>query len=229
MEEVMSQNTLTKNSNGIISDLVTEKDTTPSERGTEDELVGQKLCEIRTQRELTLKSLAELSKLNINTLSMIEKGKTSPSIGTLQRLARALEVPITTFFESNEKSKRIIFTAHDSRPESTCCEALIQNLGMGLNSSAMEPFIVTMQKNAGSGGRTIIHSGFEFAYCMSGKVLYRIEEIEYPLAVGDSIVFAAQLPHRWENMYNGESQIILVFTPGEQLQSQGKSHFHMES
>jgi quercetin dioxygenase-like cupin family protein len=86
-----------------------------------------------------------------------------------------------------------------------------------------------MQKNAGSGGRTIIHSGFEFAYCMSGKVMYRIEEIEYPLAVGDSIVFAAQLPHRWENIYDGESQIILVFTPGEQFQSQGKSHFHKES
>jgi transcriptional regulator with XRE-family HTH domain len=160
---------------------------------------------------------------------MIENGKTSPSVGTLQRLAKALEVPITDFFESSEKSQRIIFTSHDHRPESTCCEALIQNLGMDLNSSAIEPFIVTMQKNAGSGGRTIIHSGFEFAYCLSGKVLYRIEEMEYPLAPGDSIVFAAQLPHRWENIFDSESQIILVFTPGEQPQTLGKSHFHSES
>ena len=225
----MLPNTITKNSNGTTSDLVTEKGTLPSDQGTEDELVGVRLCEIRTQRGLTLKSLAENSKLNINTLSMIEKGKTSPSIGTLQRLAKALEVPIITFFETSEKTKRIIFTAHDHRPESTCCEALIQNLGKDLNSSAIEPFIVTMQKNAGSGGRTIIHSGFEFAYCISGKVLYRIEEIEYPLVVGDSIVFVAQLPHRWENIYDGESQIILVFTPGEQFQSQGKSHFLRES
>jgi transcriptional regulator with XRE-family HTH domain len=219
MEEVMSTNVLGKNHNSDMAEIDAEIDQST-------DIVGLRLSEIRAQRGWTLKTLAEHSKLNMNTLSMIENGKTSPSIGTLQRIARTLDVPITALFEMGEKPEQIIFTAHDHRPETTCCEALIQNLGKDLKSSAIEPFVVTMQPHAGSGGRTIIHSGYEFAYCMNGKILYRIEEIEYPMVAGDSLVFAAKLPHRWENAHDGESQMMLVLTPGEQFQSQGDVHFH---
>lgn len=208
------------------NDLVAEERIQQPHPASEAEGVGLRLNEIRTQQGWTLKSLAEHSKLNINTLSMIEKGKTIPSVGTLQRLARVLNVPITTLFESDTKPEQIIFTAHDHRPETTCCEALIQNLGKNLQSNGIEPFVVNMPSHAGSGGRSIIHSGFEFAYCLSGKVLYHIQEVEYPLEAGDSLVFAAKLPHRWENILEGESQMILVLTPGDELQSQGKVHFH---
>lgn len=195
------------------------------ERKAEEELVGEKIREIRNQRGWTLKKLADQSKLNINTLSMVEKGKTSPSIGTLQRLARALDVPITSFFDSSDLSKQIVFTAHNNRPEATCCHALIQNLGKDLKDNTIEPFIITMEKDAGSGGRTLVHTGFEFAYCLSGEILYLIEEMEYPMSAGDSVVFPAQLPHRWENTYKGESQMIIVFTPVSQTPGQSKTHF----
>jgi transcriptional regulator with XRE-family HTH domain len=202
-----------------------KKNTIPVEKKAEEEFVGEKIHEIRTQRGWTLKKLANKSKLNINTLSMVEKGKTSPSIGTLQRLARALDVSITSFFSSSDLSTQIVFTAHHNRPEATCCHALIQNLGKDLKDNAIEPFIITMEKNAGSGGRTLVHTGFEFAYCLSGEILYLIEEMEYPMSAGDSIVFPAQLPHRWENTYKGESQMIIVFTPVSQNSAQSKTHF----
>jgi transcriptional regulator with XRE-family HTH domain len=228
MEGIMSTKTSTKNNNDILAISVAGKGTLPVEREPVDALVGVKIREIRTRRGWTLKSLAEHSKLNINTLSMIEKGKTSPSIGTLQRLARALEVPIITFFESDVISKPIIFTAHDHRPEATCCHALIQNLGKDLKNGAIEPFIITMPKYAGSGGRMIVHTGLEFAYCLSGKIQYIINEIEYPMTAGDSIVFEAHIPHRWENIHDGESQIILVLSPADQHDEPGKRHFTVE-
>jgi transcriptional regulator with XRE-family HTH domain len=203
----------------------TKKNTIPIENKAEGELLGVRIREIRTQKGLTLKKLSDQSKLNINTLSMIEKGKTSPSIGTLQRLARALDVPVISFFDSSDLSSKIVFTAHNNRPETTCCHALIQNLGKDLKDNAIEPFIITMPKDAGSGGRTLVHTGFEFAYCLSGEILYLIEEIEYPMRAGDSIVFPAQLPHRWENTYEGESQMIIVFTPVSQNPEQSKTHF----
>jgi transcriptional regulator with XRE-family HTH domain len=203
----------------------TKNNAIPVENQAEEELVGQRIHEIRTQIGWTLKKLANQSKLNINTLSMVEKGKTSPSIGTLQRLARALDVPITSFFSSSDLSTQIVYTEHNHRPEATCCHALIQNLGKDLKDNTIEPFIITMEKNAGSGGRTLVHTGFEFAYCLSGEILYLIEEMEYPMSAGDSIVFPAQLPHRWENTYKGESQMIIVFTPVSQNPGQSKTHF----
>jgi len=187
--------------------------------------VGARVREIRTRQGLTLKKLAELSKLNINTLSLVEKGKTSPSVGTLQRLARALDVPINTFFESDVTTKQIILTPHDHRPETTCCHAVIHNLGKELRHASIEPFLISMDIDAGSGGRTIVHTGLEFAYCLSGKVQYIIAENQYPLSPGDSIVFEAHIPHRWENIHKGESEMLLVISPADHNDEPGGRHF----
>ena len=62
-------------------------------------LVGRNLRDIRTKKGFSLRALAESSGLNANTLSLIENGKISPSVSTLQQLSLALHVPITTFFE----------------------------------------------------------------------------------------------------------------------------------
>jgi len=97
-----------------------------------DEVLGVKIREIRNQRGWTLQMLEGKSKIDLNTLSMIENGKTSPSIYILQRLAKALDVPIVAFFESVESTKPIIFTAHDKRPQAACCHTHIQYLGKGL-------------------------------------------------------------------------------------------------
>lgn len=186
-----------------------------SEGEAADLTVGERIREIRTQKGMTLKSLSEASKVNINTLSLIENGKTCPSIGTLQRLAKTLKVSITSFFEAERASFPVVFTARDQYPMSSVGDAYIQNLGKSLPGSTLEPFVVILPKNAGSGGRTIIHGGYEFAYCLSGQVLYRIEEVEYTMSPGDSVLFAAHLPHRWENVYDGESRLILITTPAE--------------
>ena len=222
----MSPKRSTKNSNGTLADFISENSFSPTVTGPEDEVLGVKIREIRNKKGWTLKKLEEKSKLNINTLSMIENGKTSPSVYTLQRLARALDVPIVDFFESVELTKPLIFIAHDHRPQADCCQALIHNLGKGLKNCILEPFVLALEKNATSGGRTLVHSGFEFVYCLSGKIRYFIQEVEYPMTAGDSILFSAYLGHRWENIYDGESQFILVLTPIGQYQEQSPSHFN---
>jgi transcriptional regulator with XRE-family HTH domain len=222
----MSSKAITQNSKWTKGDFIPGNGTSTIDTVQADEVLGVKIREIRNKREWTLKTLEEKSKVNINTLCMIENGKTSPSVYTLQRLARAFDVSIVDFFETVEISKPIIFTAHDHRPQADCCQALIHNLGKGLNNCPLEPFIVTMEKNANSGGRTLIHSGFEFVYCLSGKIIYFIQDIDYPMTAGDSILFSAFLGHRWENNNDGESQLLLVLTPTGHHQEQAPSHFH---
>ena len=53
--------------------------------------VGSRLRMLRAGASLSIRALAEMSGLNVNTLSLIENGKTSPSVSTLQQLAGALE------------------------------------------------------------------------------------------------------------------------------------------
>jgi transcriptional regulator with XRE-family HTH domain len=194
-----------------------------------EKIVGMKIRELRNQRRFSLRALAGRSGLNINTLSLVENGKSSPSVGTLQQLARALEVPITAFFESEPVSKRVVFTGRICRPEATFSNAHMQNLGKDLVDNAVQPFVVTLEPGAGSGEHMIVHTGHEFVYCLSGRILYVIDEIEYFLEPGDSVVFEAHLPHQWKNIDEKQSQIILVLYPADQREEPGGRHFTNET
>ena len=52
--------------------------------------VGARLRELRAEHGFSIRALAEHSQLNVNTLSLIEHNKTSPSVSTLQQVAAAL-------------------------------------------------------------------------------------------------------------------------------------------
>jgi DNA-binding response OmpR family regulator len=62
--------------------------------------VGQRLRERRTAGELTLKQLANRTGLSVSLISQIELGKSAASMSTLHKLATALQVKMTYFFET---------------------------------------------------------------------------------------------------------------------------------
>ena len=192
-------------------------------------LVGRKLRELRGRNGLSLRGLANLSGLNVNTLSLIENGKSSPSVSTLQQLAQALEVPIGTFFESEPVEKRVVFTPADQRPLATFGRMRMQNLGRDLAGSVVQPFVVTLKPGTGSGDRLIVHTGHEFVYCLDGSIRYQIEQDEYLLKAGDSLVFEAHLPHCWENNGGDTAQILLILYPSDEREEPGGRHFLLET
>jgi len=56
--------------------------------------LNERLKELRTERELTLKELAERSELSVSYLSDIERGRTVPTLNTLETIANALAVTV---------------------------------------------------------------------------------------------------------------------------------------
>ena len=148
--------------------------------------------------------------MNVNTFSLIENGKSSPSVGTLQQLALALDVPISKFFESEQTEKQIVFTAANHRPQSAFGSTQMQNLGKDLRGNIVQPFVVTFNPGMGSGDQMIVHTGHEFVYCLNGTIRYQIDQDEYFLNPGDSLVFESHLPHCWENVSENIAQILLI-------------------
>lgn len=73
--------------------------------------VGHQLRSLRNERGLSLRALAELCELSPNTISLVERGETSPSVSTLHRLATALGVPITAFFTEPVEKTHVILRA----------------------------------------------------------------------------------------------------------------------
>jgi transcriptional regulator with XRE-family HTH domain/predicted Fe-Mo cluster-binding NifX family protein len=190
--------------------------------------VGRKIREVRNRKGFSLRALADRSGLNINTLSLVENGKSSPSVSTLQQLALALEVPIVSFFESDPVAKQIVITPANQRPSVSFGSTIMENLGEDLAGSAVQPFLVTLQPGRGSGDQPIVHTGHEFVYCLEGAIHYRIQGEDYYLQTGDSLVFEAHLPHCWENIDHETAQILLILFPSDGREEPGGRHFSQE-
>lgn len=192
-------------------------------------LVGRNLHDLRIKRGFSLRALAESSGLNANTLSLVENGKISTSVSTLQQLSLALHVPIATFFESKSIEKRMVFTPADQRPKSALGKTEMENLGKDLAGSYIQPFVVTLKPGAGSGESIIVHTGHEFVYCLTGAIHYKVEEYDFVLRPGDSLVFEAHLPHCWMNDSEETAQLLLILYPSDEREELGGRHFSIET
>lgn len=187
-------------------------------------LVGNRLRELRNERGFSLRVLAGHSGLNVNTLSLIENGKSSPSVSTLQQLAKALFVPITAFFASEPVEKHVVYTPAALISQAGFGKAQMVNLARDLAGNDFQPFIVTLQPGMGSGDKMIVHTGHEFVYCLSGTLCYRINEDKYQLQEGDSLVFEAHLPHCWENCGDEITRILLIICPDDEREEVRSRH-----
>src|SRR5262245_51729714 len=61
--------------------------------------IGPKLLDLRQGADLSHERLADAAGLSANYVSLIEKGRRLPSLEVLSRLAHALGVPVTAFFD----------------------------------------------------------------------------------------------------------------------------------
>ena len=164
--------------------------------------VGVRLRVLREERNISMRGLAVKSGLSANALSMIERGKSSPSVSTLYKLADAMGVDITAFFGESLERQPIVFMKAAERPRVSFQRGVWEDLGGATFIGRMEPFILTLENGGGSGPNAMVHTGHEFVFCLRGTLEYQVENQVLVLEPGDSLIFAAHLRHRWRNPGN---------------------------
>jgi transcriptional regulator with XRE-family HTH domain len=187
--------------------------------------LGRCLRALREGHGFSLRALAEESGLSVNTISLIENGRSMPSVSTLQKISAALQVPIVALFNSGEDEPKVIHTQAGLRGQLSFHNGQIEDLGQELLVSAFRPLLVTLAPESSSDGDPLIHTGYEFVYCLSGCIAYIIENKRYLLEPGDSIFFEAHLPHCWQNLSAEPSKKILVLCPLDARERAIERHF----
>ncbi len=181
--------------------------------------VGNRLRQLREARGVSMRTLATMSGLSANALSMIERGKTSPSVGTLYRLADALGLPVTDFFSPSVSRQKVVFLKAEERARLPFMRGLWEGLGGENFAGRMMPFMLTLESGASSGPSSVVHTGHEFVFCVRGTLEYLVENKAYTLESGDSLLFAANLSHRWRNPGGTVTNVLIVisdFAEGDQ-------------
>ena len=172
--------------------------------------VGSRIRKIRESQKLSLRALSERCGLSANAISLIERGENSPTVSSLHRLATALEVPITDFFQEETRVNAIqVKHAQGLRFQNN--SATIESLGIGLPNQQLEPFRMTIAPGVDNLNDPISHPGEEFVHCLEGEVKYWVGDREFILNAGDSLLFDATQPHCWKNPNQKPAAVILVF------------------
>src|SRR5882762_2509534 len=97
---------------GVLSDvtpavpeLATGSGAPPVAERTLERAIGTQIRELRRRFHLSVTDLANAASISSGMLSKIENGQISPSLATLQALAMALNVPLSTLFSAFEDKR----------------------------------------------------------------------------------------------------------------------------
>lgn len=186
--------------------------------------VGGKLRTLREARGLSIRALARASGISANALSVIERGKSSPSVSTLYKVTDALGVPITTLFRTEPERKNIVFRKADERTRVAFQRGLWEDLGGEMFTGGVEPFALTLESGTSSGPYPIMHSGHEFVVCLRGQLEYQVENELYLLEPGDTLLFTSNLKHRWRNPGSTVTNAIFVLSGFEEGEHPSEHH-----
>ena len=186
--------------------------------------IGTRRAQLRQERNMSVRALARASGLSANALSMIERARTSPSVSTLYRLAEALEVPVTAFFRAEPTREKVVFRKASERTRVPFMRGLWEGLGGEFFIGYVEPFMLTLESGASSGPYGMIHTGHEFVLCLRGQLDYQVETQHFLLEAGDSLLFGAQMRHRWRNPGHTVANAVIVLSGFEQGEHPGEYH-----
>lgn len=163
--------------------------------------IGREVRAFRRKQEITVADLSASTGLSIGMLSKIENGNTSPSLTTLQTLADALSVPLTSFFRGFEEARMAVHTKGGEGVELERAGTranhqynLLGHIGANASGVIVEPYMITLSDTSDV-FPTFQHSGIETIFMIEGEVDYRHGDTVYPLKPGDTLFFDADAPH----------------------------------
>jgi transcriptional regulator with XRE-family HTH domain len=185
-----------------------------SEHKSIEAAIGAEVRSLRKKHDMTVMDLAKQSGLSIGMLSKIENGTTSPSLSTLQGLANALNVPITSFFVQFESQRDITYVEAGRgltiERRGTKAGHRYQLLGHSLGGDVVvEPYLITLMEGA-QPYPAFQHAGTEFIYMLNGELVYRHGDKSYVLRPGDSMFFDAEAPHGPEELRILPTQFLSI-------------------
>jgi quercetin dioxygenase-like cupin family protein len=164
-----------------------------------------------------LRDLGRATGFSISFLSLVERGRSSLSVASLHAIAAALGVEMVAFFRERQPEPsppaQINRRCRDARLPIRGAHAC-RLLGATGFERSLEPMLVTIEPDEEArprddGG----HEGEEFAYVLSGELVFTVDDVEHMLEAGDCIHYRSMAPHVVRNNGERPAEVLWVLTP----------------
>ncbi|MCK8784273.1 XRE family transcriptional regulator [Roseomonas sp. NAR14] len=161
--------------------------------------IGQRIRALRLARALTLQELAERTALSVSMLSLLERGRTGPSISTLVVVASALGTQMGELLAPP--------AARGEGPVSRRADQRVFVDGNGVrrrvlkddDSLGIEVSLIDYAPGPSGADDQMTHEGHEFGVVLAGRIEVMLGSRTYTLNEGDLISYRSDEPHRVVN------------------------------
>ena len=198
---------------------VTQRDraTRATPAAPEEGLVGAQIRELRRAKQMTLAELAGRIERSIGYLSQIERDLSAVSITDLQRIADALDVQISWFFQGQAaapEAERGFIVRRDNRRSLRFTGTGVQEEFLSPDlSGRIEMIVTTFGPGSRTGDEDRVRKGEEAGLVLSGRLEISVEGRRFMLETGDSFVFRKPGSHRCHNPGNVDTMVVWVYSP----------------
>lgn len=174
--------------------------------------IGEKLRNLRIQKNLTQEELGERTDLTKGYISQLERDLSSPSMETFFTILEVLGISPEQFFSERTLEQKIVYTDDDStlyNDEESGYE--LKWLIPESNEKEMEPVILTFDKN---GEYKLFDPSLSetFIYVIEGSVSLVLGEATYSAKKGEAMYYQAAERHQLINHSKSKSRILIVAT-----------------
>ena len=171
--------------------------------------LGSRIRALRQARRFTLRDVAERSGVTESFLSQVERDVTSPSIATVQRIARALDLSIAQLFYEQGDTGRVVRREARRRATYPGLKAVDEFLTSNM-AGRLQVIMSTIEPGGGTGAEPYTHdSDEEVVVVLAGVLDLWVGDEHYVLREGDAITFPSRLPH-WNANY-GDTAVTVLF------------------
>ncbi|MEM8844091.1 MAG: XRE family transcriptional regulator [Pseudomonadota bacterium] len=183
--------------------------------------IGNVIRKVRKQNHLTIAEISDLAEISAGMLSRIERADVSPSLEILEKIAKALGVPISTFFKDYDvpigsaqhvKKNSGMEVVRRGTKKGHTYRLLAYEHGP---KKTFEPFLVVMDDRS-EVFPSFQHEGVEFIYILKGKLEYRHGSNSYLLQSGDSLMFSGDVPHGPEKLIKVPIEMLAIINYGSE-------------
>jgi transcriptional regulator with XRE-family HTH domain len=158
--------------------------------------IGERVRNARVARSMTLQDLADVSGVSPSMLSLVERARASPSIGSLIVIAGALGVAMSDLIIADSGVQEgVVVRPADQRVIETA-EHVVRRLLREDRKRAVSIAVNEYAPDTGSALTPLSHAGYEFGFVLEGKLTVEIDGASYKIEKGDLISYSSRRQHR---------------------------------
>lgn len=158
-----------------------------------------------------MRALAEQTGFSASFLSQVERGRSTPSLASLEKITAALGLTVARLLSTEADVGPVLRRSARKPLRSEWSKVTVESLTNPRAVEDVEGFLLQLDPGGSTGTSSYRPGSRVFAYCTRGSVGVLHENADtMTLEEGDSIVLAGPATVAWQNQQSAAAELLIV-------------------